>query len=514
MADVEKQSTDDSNYDVYDDDDSLFDRSVRKGIEMDMHTMVEYEEDLELHSSSYATSEELKFGNSSDSEYNRGQLTYPKYYDGNEKKNPHLEVGLLFASFDELKSVVRNYVVFNRVEPIFKRNDKDRVHCFCKDGCPWKLWVSKLQDRDTVQIKTCDPKYICFKVRANKYANYKWLAEYYLEDFKVNPKWKTKHFRTIVRKDFGSHITKVVAWNSRKYAKVLVERSDEKQFALLWRYGAELRKTNPGSIVIISQVDNVLRGKYGGQLLAAIGVDANDSIYLIAYAIVEKENTSSWRWFLMLLAEDLSIENWVSVTFMSDREKGLVKVVVDLFPVAEHRFCIRHMYQNFFRREFTGKYLKDCLWGPTKSSHLASFKHWMSKIETASPTAYRLLKAKPPSEWNKGNEIKDYVSELFTIDTYLSTYEHFIYPMNDKELWPETEQPLVKHPPWFGFLGFLRWRFCDSCDRDLQDLGSGLEALHRRLAELSLNFLAGHLLLTREEGFGFQLEGNGNGGNG
>ncbi|CAI9777595.1 unnamed protein product [Fraxinus pennsylvanica] len=106
---------------------------------MDMHTVVEYKEAPELCSSLYASSDEIKFGNGSDSKDDIGRSNYPEYYDGNEKKNPHLEVGLLFTSFDELKSVVRNYVVFNWVDPIFKRNDKDRVHCVCKDGCPWKL---------------------------------------------------------------------------------------------------------------------------------------------------------------------------------------------------------------------------------------------------------------------------------------------------------------------------------------------------------------------------------------
>lgn len=33
-----------------------------------------------------------------------------------------------------------------------------------------------------------------------------------------------------------------------------------------------------------------LKGYYGGQLLAAVGIDANDWIYLVAWAVVDKEN--------------------------------------------------------------------------------------------------------------------------------------------------------------------------------------------------------------------------------
>ncbi|CAA2939496.1 Hypothetical predicted protein [Olea europaea subsp. europaea] len=267
MLGVESESTDedpdfnDSDYNVYDDDDCLFDRNVTEGIEMGMH-IVERVEGQEFDSSSYASSEELNFLSGSDSEGLSGKLNYPEYYVGSEKRNPQFEVGLLFATFEELKSAVRDYAVFNQVEPIFKCNEKNKLHCVCKEGCPWKLWASKIQCREMVQIKMYDPRHTCFKARANKYVTYKWLADYYLDNFKSDPNWKTKNIRATVRMDLEVHITKKVASNARKYAKVLVEGSDEEQFAMLGCYDEELRRTNPGSTVLISQVDNVFRGIY------------------------------------------------------------------------------------------------------------------------------------------------------------------------------------------------------------------------------------------------------------
>lgn len=64
-----------------------------------------------------------------------------------------------------------------------------------------------------------------------------------------------------------------------------------------------------------------LKGYYGGQLLAAVGIDVNDWIYLVAWAVVDKENYHNWVWFLKLLAKDMKISNSHHWAFMSDRQK-------------------------------------------------------------------------------------------------------------------------------------------------------------------------------------------------
>lgn len=72
---------------------------------------------------------------------------------------------------------------------------------------------------------------------------------------------------------------------------------------------------------IISVDGCFLKGRYGGQLLSDVGVDANNCSYPIAWAIVNKENRENWIWFLQLLGEDLSIEDSHSWAFISDRQK-------------------------------------------------------------------------------------------------------------------------------------------------------------------------------------------------
>jgi hypothetical protein len=48
-------------------------------------------------------------------------------------------------------------------------------------------------------------------------------------------------------------------------------------------------------------------------------------------AVVEVECYSSWKWFLTTLKDDLNIINTSPFTIMSDKQKGLIKVVMEVW---------------------------------------------------------------------------------------------------------------------------------------------------------------------------------------
>ncbi|KAI3697583.1 hypothetical protein L6452_30676 [Arctium lappa] len=50
--------------------------------------------------------------------------------------------------------------------------------------------------------------------------------------------------------------------------------------------------------------------------------------------------------------EDIGLTDGLGVTLMSDQHKGLVEAVKEVFPLAEHRQCARHIYANF-RKKYT-----------------------------------------------------------------------------------------------------------------------------------------------------------------
>ncbi|CAN1763524.1 hypothetical protein LINPERHAP1_LOCUS8860 [Linum perenne] len=137
---------------------------------------------------------------------------------------------------------------------------------------------------------------------------------------------------------------------SKKASLRLIHGDDVAQFKKLFMYKAELERTNPGSTVIIDYdgltftkmyvclaalnngfkvgcrkvvaVDGCfLKGVPGWQLLTVVSIDGDDSMYPIAWAVVETECNQTWGWFMSLVAADLAIDNSLNWTFMSDKQK-------------------------------------------------------------------------------------------------------------------------------------------------------------------------------------------------
>lgn len=91
-----------------------------------------------------------------------------------------------------------------------------------------------------------------------------------------------------------------------------------------------------------------LNADFQQTLLLAVTVDANGDYLLLAWAIVESENTESWTYFFEHLNHGIS--QVLDASIMSDCEKGLHAGLNTLGVGIVRLHCLEQLRQNFTRR--------------------------------------------------------------------------------------------------------------------------------------------------------------------
>ncbi|XP_073123410.1 uncharacterized protein [Henckelia pumila] len=256
------------------------------------------------------------------------------------------------------------------------------------------------------------------------------------DTFATNPKLGTKEFKDYICRKFKCRVSKKVAYIAKLKALKLLQGSHEEQFSKIRNYCAEFKRSDEGATIILKLNEDdegvsrfqrlyicftacrvgfkdfcrrvigvdgcFLKGKYGGQLLTAVGLDPNSNIFPLCYALVERDN-DSWTWFLKLLDDDIGPLNEDSWTFMSDKQKGLIPAFEDLFLYAAHQFCVRHLHSNMKHDGFKSLSIKNALWAAAKATRIEEFHRRMQVLKAIEPAAYECLGKKPENHWTRSH---------------------------------------------------------------------------------------------------------------
>ncbi|KAI3675948.1 hypothetical protein L1987_85544 [Smallanthus sonchifolius] len=145
-----------------------------------------------------------------------------------------------------------------------------------------------------------------------------------------------------------------------------------------------------------------MKGPYPGQILTVVGVDANNGIYPVAFAIVEAETSNSWTWFLKCLGHDLDLQENSNITFLSDRQKGIIPAIKKVYPSAEHRYCLRHIPENM-KTKWRGNLFKDLLWKAASATTIPQFNKQMEGIRNQDSSLHKWLQEIPPKHWARSH---------------------------------------------------------------------------------------------------------------
>lgn len=152
-----------------------------------------------------------------------------------------------------------------------------------------------------------------------RFATARWMSQHYKNQFQDNQYFSCGGFMNTLQRDLVLDCSKEKAYRAKRFASEYLMGTYKEQYAKLWDYAAEIKRSNPGSTVMIHSsfedgkpvfkriyicykgcmegfnegcrpligLDGChLKGHHSGQLLTGIGIDANNGIFPIAFAVV------------------------------------------------------------------------------------------------------------------------------------------------------------------------------------------------------------------------------------
>ncbi|XP_023755147.2 uncharacterized protein LOC111903611 [Lactuca sativa] len=311
-----------------------------------------------------------------------------------------------------------------------------------KDGfihkCSWVLLVSKWKKDINWTFKTYEKQHTCLQTRKIRPCNYKFLYEQIIDTVESNPEIPLRALCEMLEKKYQVGLSDMKVHRAKTKALESI-RGDFAAYSCLRDYLQEVQSRNPNTTVEL-QVQSepcyasktrvfervyiclgplkigfaagkrdllgldgaFMKGPYHGMILTAVGLDGNNYTYPLAYAVVEAENFNSWTWFLTNLGNDLGLYANSNITFISDKQKGLLPALEKFFPAAKHRYCLRHLHENM-KRKCRGKKFTDCLWNCATCTTTPQFNSAMEELKKLNSEAYDWLNSIPPKHWSRSH---------------------------------------------------------------------------------------------------------------
>ncbi|XP_026458270.1 uncharacterized protein LOC113358799 isoform X2 [Papaver somniferum] len=349
-----------------------------------------------------------------------------------------VEVGTQFSDKMAFKRHLRAYCVQHGTQYKLKKSDNLRIRAVCKFSgppinCEWFMYARKLPNEPTFNLKGFSLDHTCIgdPLGRNSSANPEFVAQCVIEKLKTSTSSVLPKPAEIANDFWTSHNTLIpyhVAWKARNIVLEKINGSYDESYKLIPSLCEMIIRTNPGSVAKFTYgrndncFDSVticfdapmkgfingcrpivgldgchLKGKYGGCLLSATSLDAQNGLVPLGIMICRNECFENWYLFLKDLKPGL-VDHRLQLNFISDRQKGLLEAVALLFPGAPHRFCIRHLSKNF-KTHYKGSKLHNHFWNAARAYKEKHFKAHMDSLLAQNVDAFLYLTEADPNCW-------------------------------------------------------------------------------------------------------------------
>ncbi|KAL9658910.1 hypothetical protein QQ045_015572 [Rhodiola kirilowii] len=300
--------------------------------------------------------------------------------------SPDLREGTIFLNKENVMLAVQRYSTLNRVEFRVRKSDSKKLVLECRKGeeiCPWRLRVVVMARTTYWTIRKYREDHVCHN-NSILQNNIHFIAGEMRNATDANTKFSAGQIRNLIQRDYGYEISYWKAWKAQQKALVYLFGKWDESFNRLPHLMQALQDSSPNNFVkwdvtpledctmqvnwifwafsecilafkhcrpLLSIDGTYMYGKYNAKLLIAIGLYANNHTLPLAFALVESENTSSWKWFMSCIREGVTQREGLCV--VSDRHAGILAVMREpewRDPKAYHRVCVRHLQSNFMTK--------------------------------------------------------------------------------------------------------------------------------------------------------------------
>uniref|UniRef100_A0A2N9HQ99 SWIM-type domain-containing protein n=1 Tax=Fagus sylvatica TaxID=28930 RepID=A0A2N9HQ99_FAGSY len=339
-ADDEEENADYDNDSYFDDDDNdaYFDDDDDDDDETtDVHNdeVDDVVPSLKPKSSSFTTN---TWDNINDTSFN-DEVTPLDSWD----KMQELRKGLFFKSKIEVQYALKVYSSRVNQEYKVKESNKRKLHVCCSNGCSWRMRACMRSTHGFWEITKYNGPHTCRHPNIRKDgkvfdSNFieREVRSYVANDQTISVKSLRHHMCT----QFGHKISYYKVWDAKQKAIANIYGDWGESYQLLPKFMKALIDSNPGTQVewktywsedagsaifesvfwafgpsiqgfvhcrpVVCIDATHLYGKYEGKLMIAMATDANNEIYPLAFAVMEKESKDTWRWFLRCLKKHVT----------------------------------------------------------------------------------------------------------------------------------------------------------------------------------------------------------------
>lgn len=184
----------------------------------------------------------------------------------NQGKRPDdlLALGKTFNNADEFKYALLRHSLKTQYDITMYKSSSDRLGARCTkymgEKYPWRVYCSFKRGRNKFMVKVFINEHVCVRSGYTMLLKSCYIGKLYEERLRLNPKIKPKEMDAEIKREYNMIVS---IHQCRRAKKVLANKrkaGHEAQFARLWDYQEEIRKSNRRSTMEIETIPGPVPG--------------------------------------------------------------------------------------------------------------------------------------------------------------------------------------------------------------------------------------------------------------